>query len=256
MKSALPSPSSSRSSVRYQALCSATMTSLLGRTSRRRGFSKPVTNDVAVKPSITRGVCPAWNDQRSACRDWIALGRRQVSRFDQKASAQLLIGIADGIGGYGLLGRPALLGRARGITQPKSQCSRCDCTNNGSHEVPPFVTSGPFRLGSLVLRLGLGHPRPRRGDRGSGFAQARKQPQAVIVGGVSLEAAPPARQDDTDTTSIIVNRRKGLYKHGHRGGPAEPVSNTRSAPQHGASDSYSAARFLSGASRKGCTRLA
>src|SRR5262249_54042476 len=166
-----------------------------------------------------------------------------ISRLDQKASAQLLIGIA---GGIGLLGRAALLGSGRGITQPKSECSRCDCTNNGSHEVPPFVPSGPFRLGSLVLRLGLGPPRARRGDRGSGFARARKQPQAVIVGGVSLEAAPPARQDDTDTTSIIVNGRKGLYEHGHRGGPAEPVSNTRSAPQHGASDSYSAARFMSG----------
>src|SRR5215831_20118926 len=102
---------------------------------------------------------------------------------------------------------------------------------------------------SLLVPLGLvfggrlGDPRARRGDRSSGFARARKQPQAVIVDGVSLEAAPPARQDDADTTSIIVNGRKGLYGHGHRGGPAVPVSNARSAPQHGASDSYSAARL-------------
>src|SRR5262249_38270175 len=122
----------------------------------------------------------------------------------------------------------------------------CDCTNNGSHEVPPIVTSGPFRLGSLVLRLGLGHPRARRGDRGSGFARTRKQPQAVIVGCVRLETVHTARKDGTDTTSVIVTGRTGLYGHGHRGGPAVPVSNARSAPQHGASDSCSAARFRSG----------
>jgi hypothetical protein len=31
----------------------------------------------------------------------------------------------------------------------------------------------------------------------------------MIVGGVSLEAAPTARQDDAETASIIVNRAKG-----------------------------------------------
>jgi hypothetical protein len=39
----------------------------------------------------------------------------------------------------------------------------------------------------------------------------------VIVGGVSLKAAPAARQDDAEKASIIVNGRKGLYEHGHRG---------------------------------------
>jgi hypothetical protein len=39
----------------------------------------------------------------------------------------------------------------------------------------------------------------------------------VIVGGVSLKAAPAARQHDAETGSIIVNGRKGLYEHGHRG---------------------------------------
>src|SRR5262249_51303189 len=50
----------------------------------------------------------------------------------------------------------------------------------------------------------------------------------VIVGGVSLKAAPAARQDDAETASIIVNGRKGLYEHGHRGGPAIPGSNATS----------------------------
>jgi hypothetical protein len=50
----------------------------------------------------------------------------------------------------------------------------------------------------------------------------------VIVGGVSLKAAPAARQDDAETVSIIVNGRKGLYEHGHRGDPAVPVSNATS----------------------------
>src|SRR5215831_18765912 len=114
-------------------------------------------------------------------------------------------------------------------------------------------------VGGLVFSGRLGNPRARRGDRGSGLARARKQPQAVIVGGVSLEAAPPARQDDAETASIIVNGRKGLYEHGHRGAPAVAVSSARTAigrlayplvgppkatPQHGALDSHSAARFM------------
>ena len=45
----------------------------------------------------------------------------------------------------------------------------------------------------------------------------------MIVGGVSLEAVPAAREDDAETASIIVNGRKGLYEHGHSGGPAVPV---------------------------------
>ena len=57
----------------------------------------------------------------------------------------------------------------------------------------------------------MGDPRARHRDRGSGLARTRKQSQAVIVGGVSLEAAPPARQDDAEKASIIVNGRKGLY---------------------------------------------
>jgi hypothetical protein len=50
----------------------------------------------------------------------------------------------------------------------------------------------------------------------------------MIVDGVSLEAAPAARQDDAETASIIVNGRKRLYEHGHRGDPAVPVSNATS----------------------------
>src|SRR5262245_52269565 len=83
--------------------------------------------------------------------------------------------------------------------------------------------------GSLWVYLGpvvpLRDPRTRRGDRGSGFARAWKPSQALTVGGVSLDVAPAARQDDAETASIIVNGGKGLCEHGHRGGPAITVSN-------------------------------
>jgi hypothetical protein len=126
------------------------------------------------------------------------------------------------------------------------------CTGDEGRLLAPF---------GLIFGGRLGDPRARRGDRGSGLARARKQSQAVIVGGVSLEAAPPARQDYAETASIIVNGRKGLYEHAHRGAPAVAASSARpaigraacplvgqpkSAPQYGASDSYSAARFMSG----------
>src|SRR5262249_23053435 len=79
----------------------------------------------------------------------------------------------------------------------------------------------------------------------------------MIVGGISLEATPPTRQDYAETASIIVNGRKGLYEHGHRGAFPVAISSARpaigraacplvghpkAAPQHGASNSYSAAR--------------
>jgi hypothetical protein len=51
----------------------------------------------------------------------------------------------------------------------------------------------------------------------------------VIVGGVSLEAAPPARQDDAETASIIVNGRKGLNEYSHRGAPAAALSSAHPA---------------------------
>jgi hypothetical protein len=126
----------------------------------------------------------------------------------------------------------------------------CTATNNvhGCNDLLDHL------VGAGEERGRHGDPRARRGDRGSGLARAWKESQAVIVGGVSLEAAPTARQDDAETASIIVNGRKGLNEHGHRGGPAVLVSSARShrsrslpllgqAPQHGASDSYSAARF-------------
>jgi len=107
------------------------------------------------------------------------------------------------------------------------------------------------------LRGRLSDPRTRHGNRGSGLAWAWKESQAMIVGGISLEAAPPTRQDYAQTASIIVNGRKGLYEHGHRGAFPVAVSSTRpaigraacplvghpkAAPQHGASNSYSVAR--------------
>src|ERR1700730_18126278 len=79
-----------------------------------------------------------WYEQRPTCRDWIAFWRRQVFRLDEKASAQLLIGIAGGIGSYGLLRGAPLLGNGH---RTKSQCSRCDCTKNASHEVLPASPS-------------------------------------------------------------------------------------------------------------------
>src|SRR5258707_4515625 len=70
---------------------------------------------------------------------------------------------------------------------------------------------------SLLVPLGLvfggrlGDPWAHRGDRGSGFARARKQSQAVIIGGVGLEAAPPsACHDHAQTISVLVNSRKRL----------------------------------------------
>src|SRR5262249_44583557 len=133
MKSALPSPSWSRSSVRYPVLCSATMTSLLGRTSNRRGCSNPRDKRRGCEAlhHPWRLSC-VWYEQRSTCCDWIAFWRRQVFRLNDKASAQLLIGIACGIGGYGLLGGAALLGSGHRTNHAKSQCSRCDCTKNAS----------------------------------------------------------------------------------------------------------------------------
>ena len=52
----------------------------------------------------------------------------------------------------------------------------------------------------------------------------------MIVGGISLEATPPTRQDYAETASIIVNGRKGLYEHGHRG--AFPVAVSSARPCH------------------------
>ena len=76
-------------------------------------------------------------------------------------------------------------------------------------------------------------PRARRGDRGSGLARAWKQSQAVIIGGVSLEAASPARQDDAETAPIMVNGREGLYEHGHPSGGGKqraPCQRSHSLP--------------------------
>src|SRR5262249_4603248 len=51
----------------------------------------------------------------------------------------------------------------------------------------------------------------------------------IVVGGISLEGAPPTRQDYAETASIIVNGRKGLYEHGHRGARPVAVSSARPA---------------------------
>jgi hypothetical protein len=92
-----------------------------------------------------------WYEQRSTCRDWIAFWRRQVFCLNDKSSAQLLIGIAGGIRRYGWLRGAALLGSGHGINQPKRQCRRCDCANNGSHEVAPFIS---FSRGRRISNWG------------------------------------------------------------------------------------------------------
>src|SRR5215472_15328951 len=90
-----------------------------------------------------------------------------------------------------------------------------------------------WKLASFGLVFGgrVGDPRARRGNRGSGLTRARKQSQAMIVGGISLEAAPPARQDDAETASIIViNGRKGLNEHSHRGAPSSIMEEASENP--------------------------
>src|SRR5262249_10304033 len=90
----------------------------------------------------------------------------------------------------------------------------------------PETRAAPF---GLVFGGRLSDPRARRGNRGSGLARAWKESQAVIVGGVSLEASPPTGQEYAETASIIVNGRKGLYEHGHRGAFLVAVSSARLA---------------------------
>jgi hypothetical protein len=64
---------------------------------------------------------------------------------------------------------------------------------------------------AISIRRHSCDPRARHGDRGSGLARGRKQSHAVIVGRVSLEAAPPsACHDHAETVSILVNNRKRL----------------------------------------------
>jgi hypothetical protein len=72
----------------------------------------------------------------------------------------------------------------------------CTATNNvhGCNDLLDHL------VGAGEERGRHGDPRARRGDRGSGLARAWKESQAVIVGDVSLEAAPTARQDDAEAT--------------------------------------------------------
>src|SRR5215471_12955663 len=116
------------------------MTSLLGRTSNRRGCSRPERRGGEALHHARHLSCIRY-EQRPACCDWIAFWRWQVFRFNEKASAQLLIGIAGGSGSYGLLSGAALLGRGHGTNHPKSQCSHCDCVDNVSHEILPVSPS-------------------------------------------------------------------------------------------------------------------
>jgi len=156
-----------------------------------------------------------WYEQRSTCRDWIAFWRRQVFRLNDKASAQLLIGTAAGIGEYGLLGGATLLGSSHRTNHPKSQCSRCDCTKNASHEVLPVSPShenppdsdgsknaSTISIGSDLANLGLWSARSHRMRRAallhpaaraaSGHATAAPPSMAkIFVARCSLPCDPP-----------------------------------------------------------------
>src|SRR5262245_42094914 len=140
-----------------------------------------------------------WYEQRSTCRNWIAFWRRQLFRLNDKASAQLLIGIAGGIGGYGLLGGAALLGSNHRTNHPKSQCSRCDCTKNASHVVLPVSPSresppdsdgsknaSTISIGSDLANLGLWSARSHRMRRAALLHPAARAQRAATP--------PPRRQ--------------------------------------------------------------
>ena len=49
----------------------------------------------------------------------------------------------------------------------------------------------------------------------------QRRPRTLWLQGSSAAA----REDDAETAPIVVSGRKGLYEHGHSGGPAVPVSN-------------------------------
>ena len=80
-------------------------------------------------------------EKRSACRHWVAFRRRQAFRFNEKASAQLLIGIAGKICSYGLLGRATLLSNGGKANRPRSRYSNGNHANIVSHQVLPVFFS-------------------------------------------------------------------------------------------------------------------
>ena len=99
-----------------------------------------MTNGVTVKPSITRGVCPAYGMSRDRlAATGSVFGGGKFFRLDKKPSAQLLIGIAGGISSYGLRGGAALLSIGRGTNHPNSHHSRGHYANIASHEVLPVL---------------------------------------------------------------------------------------------------------------------
>ena len=101
----------------------------------------------------------------------------------------------------------SLVSNASAEDVPRSNASGTSLSGVGKRPHQMRVS----RLRSGLSRRSLGDPRARHCDRGSGFAWARKQSQAVIVGRVSLEAAPSsACHDHAETVSILVNSRKRL----------------------------------------------
>jgi hypothetical protein len=78
---------------------------------------------------------------------------------------------------------------------------------------PGFAALQNGPAGSVwgYIRPSFARPKGAPSDCGSGLARGQKQSQAVIVGRVSLEAAPPsACHDHAETVSILVNSRKAF----------------------------------------------
>src|ERR1700758_557715 len=95
-----------------------------------------------------------WDHQGSAGRDWTTFWRRQVFRLYEKASTQLLVGIASGIRAYRFRGT-AVLSRGHGSKSPRSLYGNCDYANVVSHGILlslPRVPSRAARRESETIR--------------------------------------------------------------------------------------------------------
>ena len=140
------------------------------------------------------------------------LGRQ--ARLNDKASAQLLIGIAGGIGGYGLLGGATLLGSYR-TNHPKSQCSRCNCTKNASHEVlpvspshesPPDSGDGSKNASTISIGSGSGQLRPVVGNVASDETCTVTTSCCARAASGHATAAPPSATSNFRRPVVTVIR--------------------------------------------------
>jgi len=113
-----------------------------------------VINGAMVKPSITRGVCPAYG----ITRDRLAatgslLGGGNFSALKRKRFAQLLIRIAGGIWS-GLLNGTTLLSGGHGTNRPGSCYSECDYGNAIPHDtscIPQELRKGSNNSKAIAI---------------------------------------------------------------------------------------------------------